>query len=218
MSVRRWSQVPYRLLLTGVVCFGAAACGSPATPTVASIQPPTTAAPAPATPMTIRIGPGTQDHYSVEAQPASGSCHYRLDGGNVLPDPSCTPGAVNPQVTQATIVTTICLRGWTSSVRPPASVTGPEKLGSARAYGSTASFVTAEYDHLIPLELGGDPNDPANLWFQPNNHPNATSTRNAKDSLENTLKGLVCSGSLTLSAAQRDIATNWVAAAGRYPS
>jgi hypothetical protein len=232
MSGHRWSQVPARMLLTGVISLGAAGCGPSATPTVTSTRPPTTAA-APTTsvpatttttttmtakPMTIRIGPGNQAHYSVEAQPAAGSCHYRTEGGAWLPDPSCTPGAVNPQVTQATIATTICQSGWTATVRPPASVTGPEKVGSARAYGYTGSFRTGEYDHLIPLELGGDPNDPANLWLQPNENPTATSTRNTKDGLENTLKGLVCSRRLTLAAAQQTIATNWLAAAGHFTS
>ena len=36
-----------------------------------------------------------------------------------LPDPSRTPGALNPAVTQGNIGRTICVRGWTRSVRPP---------------------------------------------------------------------------------------------------
>jgi hypothetical protein len=237
MSGRPVSRAMTRVLLTGVVCLGASACSASTSATPGFTRPPTTPsapatigpapAPAPATPATaaapatapptIRTGPGTQAAYAVQAQPAPGSCHYRTEGGAPLPDPSCTPGAVNPQVTQADLATTICRSGWTATVRPPASVTGPEKVASARAYGYAGSFATGEYDHLIPLELGGDPNDPANLWLQPNDNPNATSTHNAKDGLENTLKGLVCSGSLTLAGAQQAIATDWVAAAARYP-
>jgi hypothetical protein len=101
-------------------------------------------------------------------------------------------------------------------VRPPVSVTGPEKEASALAYGYTGSFTTAEYDHLIPLELGGDPNDAANLWLEPNDDPGARSTHNAKDDLEDTLRELVCSGSVALSTARQAIATDWVAAARRY--
>ena len=33
------------------------------------------------------------------------------------------PGATNPEVTQATINTTICQSGWTATIRPPASYT-----------------------------------------------------------------------------------------------
>jgi len=215
MSRCRWSRLPARMVLTGVVCLGAAACGSSGTPVVTSTRPSTTAATAP--PTAIRIGPGTQARYFAEAQPAAGSCHYRTEGAPFLPDPSCTPGAINPQVTRANVSTTICQSGWTATVRPPPSVTDLEKVGSARAYGYTGSFRTGEYDHLIPLELGGDPNDPANLWLQPNDNPNATSTRNSKDSLERTLNDLVCSGRLTLAAAQEAIATDWVATARRYP-
>jgi hypothetical protein len=152
----------------------------------------------------------------VQTQQPAGSCHYRASGSFPLPDPACTPGAVNPQVTPATIASTICVRGYTSSIRPPESVTGPEKAGSAVAYGYTGSFHTGEYDHLIPLELGGDPNDPANLWVEPNDRADATSTYNSKDVLEGRLNDQVCSGRLSLLAAQQAIATNWVAAYQTY--
>jgi hypothetical protein len=154
--------------------------------------------------------------YSVEPQPAPGSCHYRWEGSDPLPDPTCTPGAVNPLVTQADIASTICRSGWTATARPPERVTSPEKVGSAAAYGYSGSFATAEYDHLVPLELGGDPNDPANLWVEPNDRPGATTTYNGKDDLEDRLRELVCSGALSLATARQAIATDWVAAAARY--
>jgi hypothetical protein len=152
----------------------------------------------------------------VQAQPAPGSCHYRYSGAYPLPDPRCTPGAISPQVTQANIATTICRSGYTATVRPPEHVTEPEKLASAAAYSYSGPLHTAEYDHLISLELGGDPNDPANLWVEPNDRPGATTTYNTKDTLENTLNRLVCSGEMSLATARRAIATNWVAAYARY--
>ena len=115
-----------------------------------------------------------------------------------------------------TIASTICRSGYTSSIRPPESVTEPEKQASAEAYSYTGAFSTAEYDHLVPLELGGDPNDPANLWVEPNDNPNTTSTTNSKDALENRLNNLVCSGQLRLATAQEAIASNWVAAYREY--
>ena len=39
---------------------------------------------------------------------------------DALPDPIRTPGAINPAVTQETIGTTICMRGWTRTIRLPA--------------------------------------------------------------------------------------------------
>jgi hypothetical protein len=154
--------------------------------------------------------------YAVEPQPAPGSCHYRWEGADPLPDPACTPGATDPQVTQADIGSTICRSGWTATVRPPEAVTAPEKRGSAAAYDYTGPFATGEYDHLVPLELGGDPDDPANLWVEPNDRPGATSTTNGKDSLEHRLRALVCSGALALTTAQQAIATDWVVAASRF--
>lgn len=164
----------------------------------------------------LEDGPGPQATYSVEQQSPPGSCHYTFEGTDPLPDPHCTPGALNPQVTQSTISSTICVSGYTSTIRPPESITEPEKRASASAYGYTGSFWTAEYDHLVPLELGGDPNDPANLWIEPNDNPNATSFTNSKDELENRLNSLVCSGALSLSTAQKAIASNWVAAFRTY--
>ena len=137
-------------------------------------------------------------------------------GNDPLPDPACTPGAINPQVTQADIASTICRPGWTATVRPPEDVTSREKQGSAAAYGYTGPFATAEYDHLVPLELGGDPNDPANLWVEPNDRPGATSTANGKDDLESRLRELVCSGTLDLATAQQAIGLDWVTAAAHY--
>jgi len=164
----------------------------------------------------LEVGPGPMAIYAVQSQPSPGSCHYTYIGRGPLPDPSCTPGAVSPQVTQADIGSTICRSGYASSIRPPESVTDAEKIASAAAYGYTGSFRTAEYDHLVPLELGGDPNDPANLWVEPNDLPSATSTANGKDLLEDRLNHLVCSRRVTLVVAQRAIAADWVAADRQY--
>ncbi len=184
-----------------------------ATPTTTPTAP-STAAPAGG----LRAGPGHQTAYTVQPQPAPGTCHYSFVGPDPLPDPSCTPGAVDPAVTQADIATTICSSGWTSTVRPSTAITSPEKRASAAAYGYDGPSRTAEYDHLVPLELGGDPDDPANLWLEPNDRPGATSFNNSKDGLEDRLNHLVCSGQLPLAAAQEAIATDWVTALHTYDS
>jgi hypothetical protein len=167
-------------------------------------------------PSGLQYGPGPQGTYTIQLQPPAGSCHYTYVGSDPLPDLHCTPGALNPLVTQSTIASTICTSGYTSSIRPPESVTEPEKHASVSAYSYTGAFWTAEYDHLVPLELGGDPNDPANLWAEPNDNPNATSTTNSKDVLEDRLNNLVCSGQLSLATAQEAVASNWVKAYQQY--
>jgi hypothetical protein len=147
--------------------------------------------------------PGHRATYHVEPQPPRGSCHARGSGQSALPDRHCTPGATDPRVTPADIAATICRRGYTRTVRPPESVTEPEKLASMAAYGDQGSPRRFEYDHLIPLELGGAPNDPHNLWPEPAASPNP------KDRLEDLLRRRVCAGRMSLRAAQTGIARDW---------
>ncbi len=122
---------------------------------------------------------------------------------DILPDPKCTPGAIDPAVTQDNIDSTICVSGYTKTVRPPVSITEPQKLESMKAYGFTDSPSNYEFDHLIPLEIGGAPDDMRNLWPEPH------STSFTKDGLENYLHDQVCSGNMKLETAQQEIATNW---------
>jgi hypothetical protein len=143
----------------------------------------------------------------VQPQPARGSCHAIGTGLDSRPDRACTPGALNPAVTQATIDSTICVGGWTETVRPAESITEQEKAASMAAYGDSGSMGNYEYDHLVPLELGGATNDPRNLWPEPGGSPNP------KDTVENELRQKVCDGQLSLAQAQREIATNWVSLA-----
>jgi hypothetical protein len=151
----------------------------------------------------------------VQQQPRAGSCHALGAGVYSRPDPRCTPGALNPAVTQAAIGSTICHAGWTASVRPPQFVTEPEKLASMAAYGVRGPS-SYEYDHDVPLELGGAVNDPRNLWPEPNYPQRAGFYANPKDRLENALKRLVCRGAMSLASAQRAIASDWVAAYRRF--
>lgn len=146
----------------------------------------------------------------VQSQPAPGSCHAKGSGPYSEPDPRCTPGALNPAVTQATIGQTICMSGWTSTVRPSTSVTDPEKLASMAAYGDGGSPGDYEYDHLASLELGGAVNDRRNLWPEPEGSPNP------KDGVENALHRMVCDGEMSLAEAQHIIATEWVSWANSH--
>jgi len=107
------------------------------------------------------------------------------------------PGVLNPDVTQANIGSTICVHGWTATVRPPVEYTNALKVEQMRAYGEGGSPSDYQEDHLISLELGGDPTDPRNLWPEP--YPRAGDV----DRIENELNGEVCSGKLTLADAQR---------------
>ncbi len=148
-------------------------------------------------------------HAAAQIHPLTASCSQAY---LPLPDPSCTPGALNPSVTQATISSTICVSGWTATVRPPTSYTNALKAKQIAQYGySDTNLSDYEEDHFIPLELGGAPRDPANLWPEP--HYNAGGgTSSQKDSVENALKRAVCAGTVELAPAQNAIATDWTTA------
>jgi hypothetical protein len=111
------------------------------------------------------------------------------------------PGVVNPEVTQANIRTTICRSGWTKTIRPPVEYTNDLKRKQIRAYGLHGAPSAYQEDHLISLEVGGDPTDPRNLWPEP--YPRAAEV----DQIENELNAQVCSGALTLEQAQDDEST-----------
>ena len=135
-----------------------------------------------------------------------GRCAYR-DRGK-LPDPRCTPGSIDPAVTQADIRSTICKRGWTATVRPPEAQTERFKYHVAYPHYGTPAGERTELDHLVPLELGGS-NDATNLW------PEYPPTPNPKDKVENALNHAVCGGRVSLARAQAAIAYDWMTAEKR---
>ncbi|MDE3064369.1 MAG: hypothetical protein KGJ36_01710 [Acidobacteriota bacterium] len=133
-----------------------------------------------------------------------------------LPNPALTPGALNPRVTQSTLHSTICVPGYSSSVRPSESYTEALKFrqldGGYNLNGDTRAR-DYEEDHLIPLELGGSPTSVWNLWPEP---WRVTWNAGRKDALENTLHRLVCAGVVSLASARHVVATNWIAGYQRY--
>jgi hypothetical protein len=117
----------------------------------------------------------------------------------VLPDPAITPGALNPMVRQATIRKTICKSGWTRTIRPPVAYTNALKMQQQVLYEETGPPSEYEEDHFIPLELGGAPKNPKNLWPEPH------SQSRKSDPLETKLKHQVCKGITTLKKARAAI-------------
>lgn len=162
--------------------------------------------------LTVTLAAAAALTFGLGGPPATPALALTCHSNGVLPDRSCQPGANNPDVTQSTIGSTICVSGWTATVRPPTSYTTPLKIKQIGEYGySDTSTADYEEDHLIPLELGGAPKDPHNLWPEPRNGASGT-TAGSKDTVENRLKSDVCAGRVTLAAARKAIATNWTTA------
>jgi hypothetical protein len=128
-----------------------------------------------------------------------------------LPDPRCTPGAADPRVSQQNLGETICARGYARRVRPPERYTQPLKRAQMAAYGFYAGRSPGSYeeDHLVPLELGGAPADPRNLWPE---RRSGSAGSDAKDVEEDLLHRRVCARAEPLAAARRAIAADWYAA------
>jgi len=121
-----------------------------------------------------------------------------------LPDARCTPGAIRAGVS----IATICVYGYSRSIRPPESYTEPLKLRQMRAYGLLGSARDYEEDHLVPLSIGGAPSDPANLWPEPRSGPN---NAEQKDQLETLTARLACAGRIPLARLQHRMAADWTA-------
>ena len=195
-----------RLAVLLAIILAAAGCGSFPPSALTTPPAPSPVPPAVSVPGVSAAIPGTlavvadegRVTYTVTLRP--GQCHARDDGR--LPDPACTPGSLDPRITQADIATTICRAGWTAAVRPPASATDRAKHDVAYpAYGIPAG-TSSELDHLVPLELGGS-NDISNLW------PEVGRVPNVKDAIENRLHVEVRAGRVSLAAAQLAIAADW---------
>jgi hypothetical protein len=123
------------------------------------------------------------------------------------PNRRLTPGEIFPSATRSIV----CVSGYSASVR---NVPDATRRAVFAAYGIAYPPASGAYelDHLISLELGGD-NSARNLW--PESYTGAGSAH-VKDHLENKLHALVCSGQLSLKAAQVAIAGDWYAAAAKY--
>ena len=135
----------------------------------------------------------------------------RVGPADIYPDPERTPSATNPDITQDNIEKTICNPRWsTKSIRPPASYTNHLKVEQVREYRYSDSILKDyEEDHFIPLELGGNPIDPRNLWPEPFETSRPDGGAHYKDKVENYLHAQVCAGSLTLEEAQKEITGDW---------
>jgi hypothetical protein len=121
--------------------------------------------------------------------------------------------ALNPDVTEASLGQTICVAGYTATVRPSSSYTDGVKAKLLRESGLGESHMADyELDHIVPLAIGGHPRKLSNLQLQP---WHGVDSATDKDGLERRLQRLVCDRRIALADAQYCIAENWQACARR---
>jgi hypothetical protein len=131
-----------------------------------------------------------------------------------LPDRKLTPGTVNAAISEEQYRAQCHTKGWTRLYRPPVSFTNSLKKLQMKEYGYPPTRIRDyEEDHVVPLCLAGAPQDPANLWPQPRF---GEWSADRKDKLEAKLCRLACDGKVPLAEAQREIATDWIAAYRKY--
>ncbi len=146
----------------------------------------------------VAVAPTSTQSIAVTYTPPekTGGC----TANQALPDHVCSPGAV-----LTTDTSVICVSGYTKTVR---NVPISEKEKVFAEYDIPWSLHSGyEVDHIISLELGGS-NDISNLF------PESYSIRygaRVKDTFENYLHKQVCSGNLSVTAAQQEISTDWLA-------
>jgi hypothetical protein len=122
-----------------------------------------------------------------------------------IPDSRLTPGA-----TLLVSRSAVCAESNTKNKQVSAAV----QRKVFEEYGISGVDPRAyEVDYLVTPALGGA-DDIRNLW--PHSYSATAWNARVKDALEDRLRGMVCDGSLDLTEAQREIASNWIAAYKKY--
>jgi len=171
---------------------------------------------------TEMIRPAVCDRFNVDgrasgplrsvALPPSQGCTTRTSNGFPIPDPNCTPGAINPTLT----IEVLRDPGFTDRCVRDAATNEEEKATTYEWYNlphpsdNSGENQICELDHLISLELGGaDTLD--NIWPQcgPSGVVLPQRFFKEKDTVENFLAMQVKEGRMELSEAQKSIATDW---------
>ncbi len=127
----------------------------------------------------------------------------------LYPKHELTPGEIDPAMTKEVICNPTFR---TTSVRPPTAYTNKLKLAQLKLYGYTdVTPLDYEEDHLVSIELGGSATSSRNLWPQPYATTAMVAGAKQKDTVENYLHKQVCTGAMSLAAAQLYVANDWYA-------
>lgn len=108
-------------------------------------------------------------------------------------------GQLNPAVTQDNIKLTICKPSWLKAARPGGSFISRLKKDMHLISGAREPVSEYEFDHKVPIGLGGATKDIDNLWLQP---WRGKCGAYAKDGKERMWHNRVCSGKALLKDAQ----------------
>lgn len=142
---------------------------------------------------------------SVSVPPAQ--CHWhQYSDGAIAADADCAPGMVDTAVSGHT-AQTICSPGWlarTTKVKPSVA-TLDQLLIKYQLAGSPMTYIAAE---VIPVEDGGSPTSPANLYPLPLNGYGGQRTRML---VADEFHGEICASRITIAQAAKLLEGDWLA-------
>ncbi len=140
-----------------------------------------------------------------------GDAGTRVAGRGSAPETALPRRDLTPGVVRTVSVDEVCGREREpADPRVAASVARQVFENYGADYRRAAEY---ELDFLITPELGGTA-DARNLWPQP--YGSTQWNAYVKDELELLFRQLVCNGTIDISTAQREMATDWIAAYRRY--
>jgi hypothetical protein len=169
--------------------------------TTVPASPPAPTSPAP-------VGQPSRSQTSTVVTATRTDCRWRqYRDGALSADPSCAPGKLAPAVA-ANIEHTVCNAAWvsaTSRLQPPPSAQALDKL--VIEYQLPGNPVTYTPARVIPVEDGGSPTSPLNLYPLPLNGFGGQRTRTA---VAEQLHDEICSHRITIAQATKTLEGDWL--------
>jgi hypothetical protein len=138
--------------------------------------------------------------------PLRTDCRWRLyHDGAIGTDPACAPGQINRAVIRHT-AQTICNRSWLAAagrLQPPAS-TKDDLLYEYQLPGNPLTYVAAP---VIPVEDGGSPTSPRNLYPL---HINGWGGQETRTLVADQVHDEICSDRITVARAASMLEGDWL--------
>ncbi|MFZ0089985.1 MAG: hypothetical protein WAL63_10785 [Solirubrobacteraceae bacterium] len=135
------------------------------------------------------------------------TCHDRhYADGAIGADPRCTPGALN-RAALAHPRKTICRRRYLAKLEAPEAGLRRLKIAMMITYGSAGAPSTYVLGHVVPVQDGGSPADPKNVWPILRYGWGGALTQAV---VANAVHALICAGTVTVRHAAQILEGDWL--------
>jgi hypothetical protein len=179
----------------------------PAQQAATSTSPSTTARQVAAPPSPSPVHPSGSEPQTTTVITANRTdCRWRrYRDGAIGADPSCTPGELDPAVTENS-AQTVCTGAWVTAAsrRQPPPSTLDKLLIEYQLPGNPVTYALAR---VVPVEDGGSPTSMENLYPLPLNGFGGEQTRTA---VAAQLHDEICSHKITVTQAAKTLEGDWL--------